>query len=181
MGFGRLIRVGSWRGDPEAAIYVVADADPTKAIDIIKVGGTADDGNDFEDLGRQAPGAGVDRAWGQAAPGGRKGQTSNPGGHPTHYRTNSPHDVAAGKFLGRPNRWPVMSIILLIEATPRGSLVGSRAWPPRRLSGRSSRVVIAISPRELAFVSPPLFGRGPITRPRLAHCRKPARRSNRAC
>jgi hypothetical protein len=23
MGFGRLIRVGSWRGDPEAAIYVV--------------------------------------------------------------------------------------------------------------------------------------------------------------
>jgi len=27
-------------------------ADPTKAIDIIKVGGTADDGDDFEDLGR---------------------------------------------------------------------------------------------------------------------------------
>jgi hypothetical protein len=49
MGFGRLIRVGSWRGDPEAAIYVVAEA---KAIDIIKVGGTADDGDDFEDLGR---------------------------------------------------------------------------------------------------------------------------------
>jgi len=52
MGFGRLIRVGSWRGDPEAAIYVVAEADPTKVIDIIKVGGTADDGDDFEDLGR---------------------------------------------------------------------------------------------------------------------------------
>ena len=52
MGFGRLIRVGSWRGDPEAAIYVMAEADPTKAIDIIKVGGTADDGDDFEDLGR---------------------------------------------------------------------------------------------------------------------------------
>jgi hypothetical protein len=52
MGFGRLIRVGSWRGDPEAAIYVVAEADPTKAIDIFKVGGTADDGDDFEDLGR---------------------------------------------------------------------------------------------------------------------------------
>jgi hypothetical protein len=53
-GLGRLIiiRVGSWRGDPEAAIYVVAEADPTKAIDIIKVGGTADDGDDFEDLGR---------------------------------------------------------------------------------------------------------------------------------
>jgi hypothetical protein len=30
MGFGRLIRVGSWRGDPEAAIYVVAEADPTR-------------------------------------------------------------------------------------------------------------------------------------------------------
>lgn len=29
MGFGRLIKVGSWRGDPEAAIYVVAEADPT--------------------------------------------------------------------------------------------------------------------------------------------------------
>jgi hypothetical protein len=33
-GFGRLIRVGRWRGDTEAAIYVVAEADPTKAIDI---------------------------------------------------------------------------------------------------------------------------------------------------
>jgi len=51
MGFGRLIRVGRWPGDTEAAIYVVAEADPTKAIDIIKVGGT-DDGDDFEDLGR---------------------------------------------------------------------------------------------------------------------------------
>jgi len=29
-------------------------ADPTKAIDIIKVGGTADDGDDFEDLGRES-------------------------------------------------------------------------------------------------------------------------------
>jgi hypothetical protein len=35
MGFGGIIRVGSWRGDPEAAIYVVAEPDPTKAIDII--------------------------------------------------------------------------------------------------------------------------------------------------
>ena len=29
----------------------MAEADPTKGLDIIKVGGTADDGNDFEDLG----------------------------------------------------------------------------------------------------------------------------------
>ncbi len=51
MEFGRLIRVKSWRGDPQSVIYVVAEADAAKAIDIIKTAGIGA-GGDFEDLGR---------------------------------------------------------------------------------------------------------------------------------
>lgn len=48
---GRLIRVGKYRGDPNAVAYIVALSDPTLAIDVIrkKVGSP---GDEFEDLGR---------------------------------------------------------------------------------------------------------------------------------
>jgi hypothetical protein len=51
MEFGRLIRVQSHRGDPEATIYVVAEAEAEKAIDILKVA-LAQPFDDYEDLGR---------------------------------------------------------------------------------------------------------------------------------
>jgi hypothetical protein len=51
MGFGRLIRVTTQRGDPDATVYVVAEPDPAKAMDIIKFG-IAGPNTDLEDLGR---------------------------------------------------------------------------------------------------------------------------------
>jgi hypothetical protein len=50
MGFGRLIRVGNRRGGPEATVYVVAEADPDKAIDILKLASSPND--EYEDLGQ---------------------------------------------------------------------------------------------------------------------------------
>jgi hypothetical protein len=47
---GRLIRVKNRRGDADAVVYVVAEPDPAKAMDIIKAAGLGDD--DLEDLGR---------------------------------------------------------------------------------------------------------------------------------
>jgi hypothetical protein len=48
---GRFIRVGKYRGDPNAVAYIVALADPAMAIDLIKKKlGTP--GDEFEDLGR---------------------------------------------------------------------------------------------------------------------------------
>jgi hypothetical protein len=51
MGFGRMIRVSSRRGDPGATTYVVAEPDAAKAIDILKavIVGSVDE---YEDLGR---------------------------------------------------------------------------------------------------------------------------------
>jgi hypothetical protein len=51
MGFGRLICVENRRGDPSAVVYVVAEPDPAKAIDIIKAAGLGHDA-EFEDLGQ---------------------------------------------------------------------------------------------------------------------------------
>jgi hypothetical protein len=51
MLFGRLIKVSKFRSDPEAAIYAVAEADPEKAIRLVKLklpGG----GWECEDVGR---------------------------------------------------------------------------------------------------------------------------------
>lgn len=53
MGFGRLIRVGNRRDDPNGVVYVVAEADPLKAMEIIKVKVTGSE-VDLEDLGRVA-------------------------------------------------------------------------------------------------------------------------------
>jgi hypothetical protein len=50
MKFGRLIKVGRFRGDPEAVIYVVAEADPVAAMDLVRV--KAEAAHDLEDLGR---------------------------------------------------------------------------------------------------------------------------------
>jgi hypothetical protein len=51
MKFGRLIRVGELRNDPNAVVYVVAEFDPARAIELIraKVAGPDDE---VEDLGR---------------------------------------------------------------------------------------------------------------------------------
>jgi len=50
MGFGRLIRVRAHRRDPDAMIYVVAEAVSEKTIDILKV--ALDRASDeYEDLG----------------------------------------------------------------------------------------------------------------------------------
>jgi hypothetical protein len=49
--FGRLIRVRAHRSDPDATIYVVADPEADKAIDILKTVLTRPD-DDYEDLGR---------------------------------------------------------------------------------------------------------------------------------
>jgi hypothetical protein len=46
---GRLIRVEKYRGDANAVTYIVAIANPTKAIDLIRKKVAADD---IQDLGR---------------------------------------------------------------------------------------------------------------------------------
>jgi hypothetical protein len=52
MGFGRLIRVKSWRVHPaDAVIYIVAESDPAKALDILKTAGLGHEA-DLEDAGR---------------------------------------------------------------------------------------------------------------------------------
>jgi hypothetical protein len=51
MQFGRLIRVRAHRRDPEATIYVVAEAEVEKAIDILKIA-LAHPYDEYEDLGR---------------------------------------------------------------------------------------------------------------------------------
>lgn len=51
MGFGRLIRVRAHRRDPQATIYVVAEPDVEKAIDILKTALPRSHA-DFEDVGR---------------------------------------------------------------------------------------------------------------------------------
>jgi hypothetical protein len=48
---GRLIRVQNYRGDPTATIYVVAEANGTAAIDVLKKA-FAHVGGEYEDLGR---------------------------------------------------------------------------------------------------------------------------------
>jgi hypothetical protein len=51
MLYGRMIRVKNRRGDPNAVVYVVAESDLAKAVDILKAAGVGI-GDDFEDLGR---------------------------------------------------------------------------------------------------------------------------------
>jgi hypothetical protein len=51
MMFGRLIRVRAHRRDPEATIYVVAEAEVEKAIDVLKIA-LARPYDEYEDLGR---------------------------------------------------------------------------------------------------------------------------------
>ncbi len=51
VSFGRLTRVKSFRGDPGAVVYVVAEPDPLRAMEILTTAGLAS-GADFEDLGR---------------------------------------------------------------------------------------------------------------------------------
>jgi hypothetical protein len=51
MGFGRLIRVGNRRGGAKTTVYVVAEAEPGKAIDILKLG-VSGPFDEYEDLGR---------------------------------------------------------------------------------------------------------------------------------
>jgi hypothetical protein len=51
MGYGRLIRVQKHRSDPDATVYVVAEADVEKAIDILKASLDRPD-DEYEDLGR---------------------------------------------------------------------------------------------------------------------------------
>jgi hypothetical protein len=51
MGFGRLIRVRAHRRDAEATIYVVAEPEAEKAIDILKIA-LARPLDEYEDLGR---------------------------------------------------------------------------------------------------------------------------------
>ena len=51
MGYGRLIRVRTSRADPEATIYVVAEPEVEKAINILKTALARPD-DDYEDLGR---------------------------------------------------------------------------------------------------------------------------------
>jgi hypothetical protein len=46
-----MIRVRSRRGDPGAVVYVVAEAEPTKAIEILRLG-IVRPLDEFEDLGR---------------------------------------------------------------------------------------------------------------------------------
>ena len=48
---GRLIRVSKYRGDPDSVAYIVAIADPSKAIELIRAK-AATAGDDVEDLGR---------------------------------------------------------------------------------------------------------------------------------
>ena len=51
MAFGRLIRVQAYRGDVEATVYVVAEAEVEKAVDILKIA-LARPHDEYEDLGR---------------------------------------------------------------------------------------------------------------------------------
>jgi hypothetical protein len=51
MLYGRMIRVKNRRGDPNAVVYVVAESDLGKAVDILKAAGVGI-GDEFEDLGR---------------------------------------------------------------------------------------------------------------------------------
>lgn len=51
MLFGRLIRVRTHRRDQNATIYVVAEADPKRAIDILKLA-LVRPADEYEDLGR---------------------------------------------------------------------------------------------------------------------------------
>jgi hypothetical protein len=51
MGFGRLIRVRTHRGDSEVTIYVVAEAEAEKAIYILKLA-LVRPNDEYEDLGR---------------------------------------------------------------------------------------------------------------------------------
>jgi hypothetical protein len=51
MRFGRLIRVRSHRGDPEASVYVVAEAEPAKAVEVLRLG-IVRPLDEYEDLGR---------------------------------------------------------------------------------------------------------------------------------
>jgi len=51
MGFGRLVRVGRHRSDPDAVVYVVAEADAAQAMRIVRAKLERFDG-EFEDLGR---------------------------------------------------------------------------------------------------------------------------------
>jgi hypothetical protein len=48
---GRLVRVRAHRADPESTIYVVAEPEAEKAIDILKIA-LALSHHDYEDLGR---------------------------------------------------------------------------------------------------------------------------------
>jgi hypothetical protein len=54
MIFGRLIRVGAYRRDGKLVAYIVADPDPTKAVDLIKNKVGVED--EIEDLGRVSSG-----------------------------------------------------------------------------------------------------------------------------
>jgi hypothetical protein len=49
--FGRLVRVRAHRGDPETTLYIVAEPEAERAIDILKVA-FARTYHDYEDLGR---------------------------------------------------------------------------------------------------------------------------------
>jgi hypothetical protein len=51
MTFGRLLRIGTHRGDPHAVVYVVAESDAEKATEIVR-NGEAKAGHEIEDLGR---------------------------------------------------------------------------------------------------------------------------------
>jgi len=48
---GRLIRVGKYRGDTNAIIYIVAISNPAKAVNLIREN-TASIGDEIQDLGR---------------------------------------------------------------------------------------------------------------------------------
>jgi hypothetical protein len=49
--FGRLVRVRTHRGDPEPTLYIVAEPEAERAIDILKFA-LARSYHDYEDLGR---------------------------------------------------------------------------------------------------------------------------------
>jgi hypothetical protein len=49
--FGRLVRVRTHRGDPESTLYIVAEPEAERAIDILKVA-LARSYHEYEDLGR---------------------------------------------------------------------------------------------------------------------------------
>ena len=51
MAFGRLFRVRTRRGDPHAVMYVVAEPDAEKALELLKQNGVTFNG-EIEDLGR---------------------------------------------------------------------------------------------------------------------------------